>query len=489
MNRKIKNLLYAGVVSVGCLASSCSDYLDINTDPVRVNQDQVSLAAILPTVEEATAQTQYNYSYSVSQITQYLCSVTGGGTDQHIEVRLASAWSMSYLTSMTNLNILIEKAKTLNSPHYGGIGKVLLAYHLNMATTSWESVPFSQAFTITNLKPEYDTQESLFLKINSLLDEAVADLDNTTSLKTPSADDIIFAGNRTRWKAAAKALKARVALQTSAKGATAAATNALAALSSSAMTSNADDLQLIYNSGNLNPWHSGVALANVTGNLTVKHSQQLVDAMNGTTYGVFDPRLPVIGGRVTANANATTWVGGENGVGGGNVDLTVNAWHSRIAAPIQFITYSEQKFIQAEAEFLKNGGTTTSKGTTAAGYQAYLDGITANMQKIGVADTARTRYMADTKVAVGAANLTLQLIMAEKFKAQFLNSETWNDYRRWDFSKDVFKDLDLPRNQSPALGGKWIERSLYPLDEFTRNTAVAEKNQKVGNVKMWLFSK
>ena len=138
---------------------------------------------------------------------------------------------------------------------------------------------------------------------------------------------------------------------------------------------------------------------------------------------------------------------------------------------------------------MKNGGTTTSKGTTAAGYQAYLDGISNNMNKVGVADTARTRYMADTKVAVGAANLTLQHIMSEKYKALFLNSETWNDMRRWDFSKDVFKDLDLPKNQSAALGGKWIERSLYPLDEFSRNGGVVAKNQKNPNVKMWIFSK
>ena len=256
------------------------------------------------------------------------------------------------------------------------------------------------------------------------------------------------------------------------------------------MTSNADDLQLVYNARNLNPWHTGVATANVSGNLTIRHSQQFVDAMNGTTFGIFDPRLPIVGGRTAANAAATTWIGGENGVGGGNVDLNpTTSWHSRNTSPIQFITFAEQKFIQAEAEFLKNGGTMTSKGTTAAGYQAYLDGITANFNKVGVVDTGRTRYITSPLVAVGAANLTLQLIMAEKFKALFLNSETWNDYRRWDYSKDVFKDLDLPKNQSAVLGGKWIERSFYPLDEFSRNGTVAAKNQKLGNVKMWIFSK
>lgn len=489
MKIQIKNFILSSVLLVGLLTASCNDFLEINTDPTRISEDQVTLAALLPTVIEATSQTQYNYSFTLSQITQNLCSVTGGGADQHVEIRLGSAWTTSYLTAMTNANILISKANTQTAPNYAAAGKILLAYNLNMATTAWEDIPFSQAFQVKNLKPEYDTQESIYAKINQLLDEAIVDIDKAT-LKVMGADDIIYAGNKTRWKSAARALKARVAMQGSAKNAATAATNALAALSAGAMTGNADDLQLTYNLRNLNPWHTNVALGIATANLNVRHSQQFVDAMNGTTFGVFDPRLPFVGGRTAANASVTTWIGGENGVGGGNVDFhpTVT-WHSRNTSPIQFITFAEQKFIQAEAEFLKNGGTATSKGTTAVGYQAYLDGIAANITKLGVADTARTRYLADPRVGVGAANLTLQLIMAEKFKANFLNTETWNDYRRWDYSKDVFKDLDLPKNQSPILAGKWIERSLYPLDEFSRNGTVATKNQKLGNAKMWIFSK
>ncbi|MEO0043646.1 MAG: hypothetical protein RL329_3094 [Bacteroidota bacterium] len=490
MKIDIKKISILGITCLGLWTSSCNDYLEINVDPTRINESQVTLASLLPTVIEGTSQAQFNYVRNSSgMLVQHITSVTGVGEDQHIEVRFGSAWTSLYLTAMTNLTLLIEKANTQSSPHYAAAGKILLAYNLNMATTAWENVPYSQAFSIQNLKPDYDTQESIFTKINQLLDEAILDLDKT-SVKKMGADDMVYAGSLVRWKAAAKAMKARIAMQASAKGGVTAANNALAALSAGAMTSNADDFQLIYNLRNLNPWHSGVALANGTGNLTVRHSQQLTDALNGTTYGVFDPRMPILGGRTTANAAATTWIGVENGSGNaGNVDFSINSWHSRNLAPIQFVTFSEQKFIQAEAEFLKNGGTTTSLGTTAAGYQAYLDGITTNMLKVGVADTARTRYMADPKVAVGAANLSLQLIMAEKSKALFLNSETWNDCRRWDYSKDVFKDLDLPKNQSTSLSGKWIERALYPLDEFSRNAEVALKHQKAANVKMWIFSR
>ena len=51
---------------------------------------------------------------------------------------------------MTNANIMIDKAVAQSSPNYAAVGKILLAYNLNMATTAWEDIPYSQAFSIKN---------------------------------------------------------------------------------------------------------------------------------------------------------------------------------------------------------------------------------------------------------------------------------------------------------------------------------------------------
>jgi hypothetical protein len=497
MTIKFRKIIALSALGAGLMLSSCKDFLDINDDPTRITEQQITIQALLPTTIEATSQATHQYAFATSQIVQYMASVAGGGVDAHNEVRMGDAWITSYATAMSNLKTIIEKASDPNdfSPYYASVAKILLAYNLGMATSTWGNVPYSQAFSIKNLRPEYDTQEAIYAEINKLLDEAIADIDKVSS-KSPGTEDVAFytmnttaalTAQRNRWKATARVLKARYAMHFSLKNPTQAATNALAALSTGAMTAFADDLQLNYNTRNLNPWNTRVAQALVTGNFTVSHSNQLIESMNGVSFGVFDPRLPIIAGR---GASATTWTGRENGSGsGGGTDLTINTWHGRNVAPIQMVTYAEQEFIRAEAEFLRNGGTTTSKGTTTAGYTAYLNGINASMQKLGVVDSARTRYTSDTKVNVGAANLTLQLIMAEKYKAQFLHPETWNDMRRWEYSKDVFKDLDLPRNQNPELGNKWIERAFYPNDEFNRNGEVARKNQQPLNTKLWIFTK
>jgi hypothetical protein len=57
------------------------------------------------------------------------------------------------------------------------------------------------------------------------------------------------------------------------------------------MKSNADDFQLQYNSKNLSPWYSKVAIPNTTGNLSVTFTNTIVDLLNGTVQGIADPRI------------------------------------------------------------------------------------------------------------------------------------------------------------------------------------------------------
>ena len=480
----IKNIFKTIVFGVlMCLTYSCNDFLDINTDPNRVAQ--APLSTQLTGSITATSSNHFSAANTISQITQHLAAAAANGSaDTHNEIRLAGLWTGAYLNAMTNLTDIVKNAPAANSPHFSGVARVLMAINLGLATDVWGDVPYTEAFKLEkSFYPTYDSQQSVYTNIQALLDGAIADLGQTTSVFKPSAtDDLIYGGNISKWLKLAKALKARYAIHLTKKGGAAAANAAIAALSG-AMADNSDDMQLAYNAAILNPWNS-VALGNNTGNFTVRPSEQLADAMNGTTYGVWDPRLPVITGVRTAITN--TWKGNVNGTGiGGVLDLLVTSYYSTTAAPIVMMTFSEQKFIEAEARFIANGGNAASTGTTAEAYKAYLDGIDANMKKIGVPDTGRTRYLADPKVAVGATSLKLSHIMVEKWKALFLHAEAWTDMRRYDYSGAIYKDLTLPANHNVSLSGQWIRRAEYPFDEFSRNGEQVRKAVKPANDKMW----
>jgi hypothetical protein len=230
-----------------------------------------------------------------------------------------------------------------------------------------------------------------------------------------------------------------------------------------------------------------VALANNTGNLSMMWSDYTVKLMAD------DPRLTLIARplRVVQPVTATTLVGVMNGVGqvtaqGNNAQLNEFTFFATASSPILMFTYAEQKFIEAEAGFIAGGGTTTSAGTSEAVRTATIQGIRSNMTRMGVADTAITRYV--NRVPTASA-LRLQDIMTEKYKALVLNPEVWVDMRRYGHDPNVFRNLVYPQNGNNEAAGKWVQRSDYPTTERTRNANQVQKYIKFFTVPMWRDTK
>jgi hypothetical protein len=475
--------------------ASCENYLGngTNNDPNRVFEDEIGLAELLPTVLKNTSDTHFSIAFTTGQYVQHISFV--GNTDKQEESTLAGSWSNIYLASLSNLDVMEQKATEQNAAHYLGIVKVMQALNLGLLTDTWEDVPYTQAFMgVEEFTPAFDPQEQLYPIIQQLLDEAITELEKPDSeFLEPGSEDIIYGGNISKWLKTAYALKARYAIHLINQGEVNAAENALSALQN-AYTDNSDDLQVNYSSTNLNPWHTDAFLASQTGNPAPIHSDQLIDMMNGTTYPERDPRLPII----ASKGSADEFYGGINGSFGFNpvgpdnsstTDFTAGTFYSTPAAPIFMITYAETKLIEAEAAFLRdNSGNRFATGASQQAYDAYLEGIRAHMNKIGVSAAERDGYLNEPTVAVGAANLTMELIMKEKFKALFLNPEIFNDLRRYDFNSQIFKDLELPIDHNPELNGQWIQRAVYPSSEFSRNEEEVEQAVKDIGTEMWYYS-
>ncbi|HVF96368.1 MAG TPA: SusD/RagB family nutrient-binding outer membrane lipoprotein, partial [Flavisolibacter sp.] len=263
-------------------------------------------------------------------------------------------------------------------------------------------------------------------------------------------------GVRTAWIKTAYALKARNLIKIS-KTSTFNAAAVLAAVDNS-YTSNADDAGMASFSLR-NPW-AQVAVNNAANTLGGWLSEQFVDHLNGTTYGVFDPRIRKITDPTVVPA--VPWIGTVNGAGnrppGANTTrdenyISVNSPWTSATAPILLVTYAELKFIEAEAALVANPG---------RAYTAYLAGINANMDKLQVPTGAeRTTYL--TAAMVGSAALTRALIFKEKYVATYLNPEAWNDARRFDYA---YKDFGLPVN---AALPTFIRRLSYPPNERSEN--------------------
>jgi hypothetical protein len=445
------------ICSVFIALQGCKkDYFDLNENPNQVTTP--SLPSLLSTATHKAAINSYNVGSITSTYVQYLANPSASAaSDIYQEIDHTGTWDALYY-AMADITDLKTLSIAQGSHDYTGVANILLSYHLSLVSDLWGDAPFSDAFSPNTLTPSYDTQEDLYEAGLVLLDSAIAQLARPGSIIVLStANDLIHKGVKANWIKTAYALKARMLIKVS-KTSSYDAAAVLSALDK-AYTSNADDAGMA--SFILrNPW-AQVARNNAGLTLGGWLSEQFIDHLNGTTYGIFDPRI-----RKITDANATPthglWIGTVNGAGnrppGNNTVKDENyiaissPWTADIA-PVLIVTYAELKFIEAEAALIAD---------PARAYTAYLAGINANMDKLQVpAGTERTDYL--TAASVGSASLTRELIMKEKYVATYLNPEAWNDARRFDYA---YEDFTLPQN---AVLAEFIRRLSYPSGERSKN--------------------
>jgi hypothetical protein len=464
-----------GTVLLAALAfGSCKkDYLDINE--VNPNQTQnPPINGLLAAVTYQTAINFYRAGDFTSYYMQYLASPNkGSASDIYENADRSTLWFNTTTTpSATNPpfggvyntimdgRILEQKATAANGPEYVGVAKVTEVMNMSMMIDIFGDMPYSEAFNPGIFTPKYDKAEDIFNRCLALLDEAIVEFGKTNAtIRLDAANDLIHGGVVSAWIKTAYALKARLLNRLSKLP----SYNPTLILDnvSKAYTTNADDAQVTKFFAS-NPW--GQAAANNAGNLLdVWLSEQFVDALNGKTFGAVDPRLDLIATKVTSGQLAGQYVGTPNGngrIGSGTAGqesyLSTTGFYSSPASPLLLVTYAEMKFIEAEATFV------TDKTRS---YNAYLAGIAAHMDKLGVSLTAKNAYLSNPAVAVGVAVFTKDLIFKEKYVAMFLHPEAWTDARRFDYK---YKDFTLPIG---AVLPTFIRRVNYPSSELSRNGA------------------
>ncbi|WBO83150.1 SusD/RagB family nutrient-binding outer membrane lipoprotein [Hymenobacter yonginensis] len=392
-------------------------------------------------------------------------------------------WDDIYATELQDLDLMISRGSTggaeADSWRYVGIAKVLKAYVMSVTTDLFGRVPYSEANKgAANLKPTYDTQQSIYTSLNALLDEAIVDLDKP-SAKTPGSADFYYNGDAAKWKKAAYALKVRLANHLSKRDPAGSAAAVLAALPN-AFASSADNLSFTkYTSTAIgeNPWfqeendRSHFAVSTTFFNI-LRNTTAATDANPADN----DPRIPFLIDPVGRVATAAR-VGAPNGTAINDQGRTrysrasVNLVNATAVQPM--LTYSELKFIEAEAR-LRTGDRTGA-------YAAYVTAVNADLSIKGGTDflstsTSATSLEFRNRVFVGATNLTLRDIITQKYISFFVyqSIEAYNDYRR-----TGFPTLNNPRNSV-----FFPRRFPYPQSELDTN-AENVPTTAIGNGVWW----
>ena len=383
------------------------EFGDTNIDPASITEGQADVNLLLP-----SAIVQLGFSegalggrnpgmfmqYFQGQDAQQL-AITQYNLQDNV---MNNFWRTGmYAGGMKDLNLIIEKTSAqegeggqeepeVNAPYYRGIAKILMAEHLNILTTFFGDIPYSDAFQGEegNITPTYDTQEEIFATIEQLVDEGIADLSGDKGVIVPGNDDIVFGGDAKKWVAAAYGLKARYLLE---QGKYAEASTALA----SAISSNAGNA--------LFPFEETVNGAN---------PYWLFENDRTATLSTH----PYFRGVMAGDPRSDQYINARNGF--------ANVFWTSQGSSLKLITYSEVKFIEAEIA--------AQSGNAAAANAAMEAGIRANMEVIGIDPGAIDTYLLELSGGDVAT------VMNEKYKTIYpLTYVAWADQRRTGFPELV----------------------------------------------------
>lgn len=456
-------------------AGACNDFLEVNEDPTSPNQvpENLQLSGLLG-----------NFSYEVigntpaRTTTQWVQQTSYNGvppSEDNYDVNSSDVnnlWNASYIDVMNSATGLNELATQNGNFAYAGIAKVILAWNIAIVTDLWGDVPFSAAFDQSTSTPAYDSQEEVYAAIFDLLNGALDDF-SQSSTQTPGSDDLLYGGDMAKWEKLTHTLMARFNLHlTNAPGYDAAeqANAALNALQNG-FTSNADDADFQYynTAGEENPWYQFVIDGKWdTRNQLSTHYVSLLQSLN-------DPRLSIqarpvgavdsqglVAGFDASDPEYQGHANGEEGIGADNIS-SIGSFYSAPDAPLNWISYANAKFIEAEATLITSGA--------AAAQPIYQEAIAASMDKLGIGGADAAAYIASLPSLAASGN-ALQEIIRQKYIANFLKFEAYNDWRR-----TGYPEVEPVTNQVQTPSGTIPVRFPYPDSELQNN---AENVQATG---------
>jgi hypothetical protein len=290
----------------------------------------------------------------------------------------------------------IAQAEAAGRAQYAGILKVHEAFMVGTIASFYGDIPYSEAANADFEEPAVDDQAAIYAQIQLLLDDAIGDLGGAGP--GPGAVDLSFGGNAAAWTAVANTLKARYHMHWAEVDGSRYAT---------ARTSAQSGIQSA--GGNWNAQFSTTATENNLWYQFERDRSGYVSAGDHLVALMINNADPRIGSYYsdapTPTARSSTL--SATGYGAPGFDQPM-------------VTCSESYFIIAESE-LMDGSPDEAAARTAAR-------AAAACQEAQWALAADALGSATGFAGTGAALMTE--IMDQKYIAQFLNPDAFNDYKR-----------------------------------------------------------
>lgn len=348
--------------------------------------------------------------------------------------RMQGYWDTYYAGPLKDIQLVINKGSEAGSPDIEGVGLIWKSWIFHIVTDLWGDVPYSEALQGEDgmTTPAYDAQSDIYAGLLQTLEDAAVMLE--AGGEGFGSADILYENDFDKWIRFANSLRMRLAMRLSEVDEATARAEFEAAYNAPHFESNADNAMLVWpGSPYRNPlfedWQG-------------RDDHGISATMVDTLKSLADPRLELYSEPAPEDDEIRGLANGYR-----NPPLTISNY-SRIgdfwradgaATPTALLTYSEVKFLEAEA-----AARGWIAGDPAALYEA---AIRANMEQYAAAD-APTAAEIDAYLAQPNIVYTgIDQIHLQKWISLFMNgSEAWANWRRTDVPQlDMGPDLALSR--------------------------------------------
>ena len=366
-----------------------------------------------------------------------------------------NTWNAAY-ANLYALKKVIDKCSEGGSEagnyHTIGIAQILTAYNLAMLADMMGDVPWKEALQPGEIfTPVLDRQQDIYNDIFKLLDDAIANLNQTTIYPSLGTQDLIYGGNAASWKKFAYGLKARYTMRLSFRNP---AYSSVIDLANQSFASSAEQAQFIYNgTTSQSPFYMMFQDRDYYGASQSLHDKLV--ARNDPRDAVFFMPYPNTG---------STLIFAPNGTASQVQGLYSISAISTITAPTYLLSYHEIEFLKAEAYVRLNN--------LPAAKDALKKGIIAAFQKANInltGDDAEDYFNDEVSALFDASPLSE--VMNQKYIAFFEEeaAEVYNDIRRLKAMGDNVISLANPFNVN-----RFPLRYSYGSEDVTTNANVRE---------------
>jgi hypothetical protein len=491
--RKRYFIYFVTVLLLVGIATGCKKFLDVNENLNSPTPASVGLPLVLSAAERNIAGNLALGTGLGNTMAVYTHQVTGRvGADRYNAG--SSGWEGLY-SALSNLNVIIDRGPKEERLIYAGIAKILKAYTVSMMVDVWGDIPYSEydKFADGISQPKFDKGSDIYPQLITLLDEGIADINNTTfNVSKPGTDDFIYKGNLSNWTKAANTVKLKLYTQVRLVQDVKAKVTALLASPNTLINSQTESFMMPFGPiGTTDDRHPAFGDYNATQRGGQLFSPWLYEIMKGRNTniltGLADPRVPYyiynqkspLGGSNPTPENCTefrdggfiTILFGSNGpcrdgsnsqtysllgiypAGGRYNDSAARSVNSigaqnagTGARPHEFITYADRLYLEAELIHmgLAPGDEKTAFSKALDASFGQVDNVVINHVKPGSAGAAQsvpvistlpatTTYKTGVLAAFDAATPAkkLEYIMTEKWINRIENPiDNYTDYRR-----------------------------------------------------------